>query len=153
MNAFEIKLGYSAGNINFGISRDDARKLLGEYREFKDPIIDVNSFDQFNFCQLGYDGNDKVEFICFDIREGVVLKLNNKTISGMTALRLLAFIKELDPAVEIEKGGGAFESNTLGLAAYFECEPVTLLSTEEETIAEVLKTISVATKGYWNKYR
>ncbi len=153
MKTFDITIGKSVGDIFFGMSRDEARQLLGEYREFENNLIKINSFDQFAFCNLGYDENNKVEFISFNEFNTIELKLENKIISSMSALELYAYISKLDKNLELEEGGVSFESNTLGIAAYFEKTLATDSSTNEEIAYQKLETITVVVPGYWNKYK
>lgn len=152
MRTLKIILGKSVGDITLGMTRREARNLLGEYREFRNGTINMNTFDQFSFCHLGYDVNDKVEFICIHSFNEVALSLDNIIISEMSSLELFSFISKLDPNVELEDGGVSFESNALGIAGYFEKTPALVLSTEQEIMFEKLETITVAVIGYWKKY-
>lgn len=151
MKMYNIILGKSAGDIVFGMSRSEARKLLGEYREFKNSQVEMNSLDQFTFCILGYDKENKVDFVSFNLFKDIELKLENRVISSMTALELLAYISKLDKAIEIETGGAGFESNTLGIAAFFEKTPANDESNKEEIVYDKLGAITVAVPGYWKK--
>lgn len=153
MKTFDITVGKSVGDIFFGMSRDDARQLLGEYREFKNNFVKMNSFDQFAFCNLGYDENNKVEFVSFNDLNVLELKLENKTISSMTALEMFAFINNLDKTVVVETGGVGFESNTLGIAAFFEKTPAIDETIQKEIVYEKLESITIAVPEYWNKYK
>lgn len=151
MKTYEIIIGRSVSDIVFGMSRGEARKLLGKYREFKNTQVEMNTLDQFTFCILTYDKDDKVNSVSFNLFRDIELKLENRIVSSMTALQLLAYISKLDKTVEIETGGAGFESNTLGIAAYFEQEPSTSLSTEDEILYDKLGSITVAVPGYWKK--
>jgi len=152
MRTFDILIGHSIGDIIFGMSREDARLLLGDYREFKASFEkQINPFDQFSLCNLGYDKNNKVEYISFHTFQEIELKLNDRIISNMTPLELFSYINKLDNNVDIEEGGVSFESDTLGISASFEKTPVVLLSTEEEILCEKLESITIAKPGYWSK--
>jgi hypothetical protein len=153
MKTFDVIIGKSVGEIVFGMPRNEARLLLGEYREFNNNLVKMNSFDQFAFCHLGYDENDKVEFVCFTVLKDVELKLENRIISRMSSLQLFAYVNKLDNTVELEESGISFESNTLGVAAYFEKTPATDTNTGEEIIFEKLASVTIAVPGYWNKYK
>lgn len=148
----EIVIGKSVGNIALGMTRSETRDVLGKYREFQNSSVDMNSFDQFSICSLGYDENNKVEFTSMNSLDETTLTLNGATVTEMTPLQLFSFIKQLDPEVNLETGGTSLESNTLGFAVSFEKEPALILSTEKEIICERLETVTVAVKNYWLKY-
>jgi hypothetical protein len=152
MRTLEITLCKSVGDIILGMDRSEARQLLGDYREFSNSAVATNTFDQFSFCHLGYDADNKVEFVCIHSLNEVALSLYGNIVSDMASLELFSFVQKLDPEVELEHAGISFESNALGIAAYFEKTPVLVLTTEQEIICEKLETITVAIKGYWKKY-
>jgi|GEM_PF-1190378 len=152
MKTYEIVLGRSAGDIVFGMPRSEARKLLGEYCEYKNTQVEMNSFDQFAFCILGYDKDDRVDFASFNLFENIELKLENKIISNMTALQLLAYISKLDKTVEIEAGGAGFQSNAMGIAAFYEESPATDDSFQKEISYDRMESIAVAVPGYWDEW-
>lgn len=151
MTTLEIILGKSIGDITFGMARSEARNLLGVYREFRSYVKNVNSYDQFSFCNLGYDANNEVEFISIHSVNEIALMLNNRIISDMAPLELFSFIRKLDPSVELEDGGVGFVSHFLGFAAYFEKTPVLLLSIEQESECQKLEAVTIAVKDYWRK--
>lgn len=151
MKTFEIILGKSVGDINLGMPRDNVRQLLGEYREFNNNLIKMNSYDQFAFCNIGYDQNNNVDFISIFIFKNIELTLENKSISNMSSLELFSFIYNMDKSVDLENGGVSFENNKLGFAAFFEKEPALTLSTNEEIFYEKLKAITVTVPEYWRK--
>lgn len=53
----------SVGAIKFGESREEVRKLIGNYKEYKKNKFSTNTLDDFGFCQVFYDANNKVEAV------------------------------------------------------------------------------------------
>lgn len=50
-------------NILFGMSRDEVREKLGEPEEFYKADDDVNTTDDFGFCHVFFDENNKCEAV------------------------------------------------------------------------------------------
>ncbi len=49
--------------VKFGMNRAEVRQILGEAKEFKKSKYSVNTTDDFGFCHVFYDENDKCEAI------------------------------------------------------------------------------------------
>ena len=61
-------------------------------REFENSLVKMNIYDQFSLFNLGYDANNKVEFITVHSLNDIALKLNNRIVSDMSGLELFSFI-------------------------------------------------------------
>lgn len=150
MSRLKIILGRSVGDISIGIKRSEVRKMLGDHREFKVDIEGTNTFDQFSEFNIGYDENDQVNFISIHSPNNFEIEFDGKIISEMSSLELFSFIKDLDPNVELEPSYQHFNSNVLGFAASFRKTYVLLLDKEEKRVCEVLESVTVAVRDYWN---
>ena len=53
----------SVNGVAFGMSREKVRSLLGTATEFYKFADDVNTTDEFEFCHVFYDENNKCEAI------------------------------------------------------------------------------------------
>lgn len=51
------------GEVEFGMSREEVRTLLGEAKEFYKFEDDINTTDDFGFCHVFYDQDNKCEAI------------------------------------------------------------------------------------------
>jgi len=47
----------SVNGIKFGMKREEVRKLLGEYEEFKKSVLSTNTTDDFGYCHVYYNKN------------------------------------------------------------------------------------------------
>ena len=53
----------SVNNVKFGMDREAVRSLLGNAEEFYKTADDTNSTDDYGFCHVFYDDNNKCEAI------------------------------------------------------------------------------------------
>ena len=51
------------GEISFGMTRDEVRKVWGEAISFMKTADDDSSTDDFGFCHVYYDANDRCEAV------------------------------------------------------------------------------------------
>jgi len=148
MQKFIIKPLVAVGNINFGMERSEARKILGDYSEYKNRQTDINTADCFAVCQVFYDDNNCVEFIMFHNLNDIELQWEDRIISDMTKDELISFFSERDDNLDIEIGTVSFESNKLGVACYF-VKDVYFDAEENEIEFDKVETISFAGENYW----
>ena len=148
MEQYIITPLHSVGEIRFGMERADARKILGEFSEYKNHQQDNNTADSFDICQVFYDDDNRVEFIMFHGLDEVELRWGNKTLNNMTKDELFEFFSTLDEDLAIETDEESFESNKLGIACYFVSD---IYFDEEgnEKEYDKLETISFAIANYW----
>jgi hypothetical protein len=111
---FEITPYKSVGEIAFENPREAVRKLLGEYKEFKKSKFSKNTTDDFKFCHVFYDENDKVNAIEFFTE--IELLLKNKNILAMNFNSLLQFVKESSYSYTEDDTGAIV--NDIGIAIY-----------------------------------
>ena len=66
--------------VKFGMNREKVRSLLGAATEFYKFDDDINTTDDFGFCHVFYDENDKCEAIeIFDFFQ-LILKRQKKRL-------------------------------------------------------------------------
>lgn len=53
------------GGVSFGCSRDSVRKAFGQYKEYRKGSISKNTSDDFGFCHVYYDKENRCEAIEF----------------------------------------------------------------------------------------
>jgi len=92
MPKFEIIPYKKAGDITFQLTREAVRKLLGEFTEFKKTKASKRTTDNFKFCHVYYDKDDKVEAIEF-LEENELL-YEGKNLFSMSYNELLQFVNE-----------------------------------------------------------
>jgi len=102
------------GDISFQLSREAVRKLLGEFKEFKKTKSSKKTTDDFKFCHVFYDKDDKIEAVEF-FRENELV-YEGRNIFLMTYNDLLQFLEEKKITYKEEDSGVIIES--LGIAAY-----------------------------------
>ena len=68
----------SVNGVTFGMSREKIRSLLGTATEFYKFADDVNTTDNFKFCHIFYDENDKCEAI--EIMDEVEVYVNGSLV-------------------------------------------------------------------------
>lgn len=49
--------------VEFGMSREEVRSVLGKAKEFRKTKFSKNTTDDFGYCHVFYDSNDKCEAI------------------------------------------------------------------------------------------
>ena len=114
MSEFEIIPYKKVGDISFQLSRDAVRKLLGEFKEFKKTKSSKKMTDDFKFCHVFYDNDDKVEAVEF-FKESELL-YDEKNIFSMSYNDLLQFLNEKKIVFKEDDSGVIIER--LGIAVY-----------------------------------
>jgi len=114
VSKFEIIPYNKAGNITFQLTRDAVRKLLGEFKEFKKSKSSKNTTDDFKFCHVFYDKDNKVEAVEFF--EGNELVYEGKKLFSMSYNELLQFVKE--KRFDYKEDGPGVIIEDIGIAAY-----------------------------------
>ena len=105
MKTFRIELLTRVGEFFFGMAREDARKILGEYSEFKKSKFSKNTSDDYKICHIYYDTQNKVEAIEFFRDMDVELELNNIALFEREYIDLANYVKGFDAGVEIKSDG------------------------------------------------
>jgi len=101
----------SVNGIKFGMKREEVRKLLGEYEEFKKSVLSTNTTDDFGYCHVYYNKNNEVEAI--EIFDADVF-VNDEKIYPLELEKTKNIIKDLEICEETLLS----KSNSIGI--YFE---------------------------------
>ena len=102
----------SVNGVAFGMSREKVRSLLGTATEFYKFADDVNTTDEFEFCHVFYDDNNKCEAIeIFDESEVYVNGSLIFPTDFETAKKVIEdFEEDDDGLISISKSIGIYES-------------------------------------------
>ena len=119
-------IGFS--EIKFGMFRKNVRLLLGNYREFFKNEYSVNSADDFGYCHIFYDKDNKFEAVEFF--QDVELFIDDKCIFPGTITEIQKIIKDLKE----EYGCFISKSKSIGIVV-------------NDTIIE---SVLVGNSGYYN---
>ena len=133
MLKFEINPYVGVDDVFFDMTREAVRKILGQYKEFKKTPASKNTTDDFNFCHVFYDLNNKAEAVEFFAGNGLIFKETD--LFSMDYKGLLQFIKTHSTNYSEDDSGVII--NDLGFAVY---------APDKNTI----ETILVFRKGYYD---
>jgi len=114
VSKFEIIPNKKAGNISFQLTRDVVRKLLGEFREFKKNRSSKKTADDFKFCHVFYDKDDKVEAVEFFAENELLYK--GKNLFSNSYNELLQSLKE--KKIDYKEDDSGIIIDSLDIAAY-----------------------------------
>ena len=135
---FDIIPTISVNNIPFGASREEVRAALGEYEEFKKDEDDEVTTDDFDYCHVFYDEDNRFEAI--EIFEENTVYINDKQIYPAKPSEL----SKLADDFEEECGTNISLSLSMGTDAPDEDE-----DEEDEEIAE---SVVFAKKEYYDEF-
>lgn len=93
------------GLIKLNSDRLSVRKALGDYKEFKKTKSAVNSTDDFKWCHVYYDKNDKCVAIeiFFENKEKLEVKLDGKDINASSFDDNVKHFQEKDGDCKVTK--------------------------------------------------
>lgn len=110
MNKWIVEPLKVINGIAFGDSREKARKLMGcPHTEFKKSKYSSNTTDDFGFCHIFYNGDNKVEAI--EIFSDVEIEISGKKVFPNG----LAELKALIPDLKDENGSFISERSSVGV--------------------------------------
>jgi hypothetical protein len=133
VSKFEITPYVGAGSIKFDNSRESVREILGGFTEFKKSKLSKNTTDNFKFCHVFYNKDNKVEAIEFFAETELLLA--GKNLFSMSFNELLQFITTNSFSYKEDDTGAI--SNELGIAIYAPGK-------------SIIETILVYKKGYYD---
>ena len=116
MSRFEIIPYDKVGDISFKLTREAVRKLLGneDPNKFKKSKSSENEADDFGFCHVHYDKNNKVEAVEFFGEIELVYK--GKNLFSFPYNEMLQFLGKNSSEYSVNDSGVIVEE--LGIAAY-----------------------------------
>jgi hypothetical protein len=119
------------GDIRFGSTRESIRKKLGEPKEFKKTKSSKNKTDDFGYCHVFYNTDDKCEAV--EVFNDVKVIFDDRNIMGIAVGR---FVKHCD-AIKIKDSDYISRKN--GIVAHAE--------------DNIIKSILVVDKSYIAFYK
>jgi hypothetical protein len=122
-----------AGQIKLDSARDEVRKTLGTFKEFKKTKYSKNTTDDFSFCHVFFDEQNKVEAVEFFDSAEFLYK--EKNLFSLLFSELKSFLKS--NSIDFQEDDSGLRSDTIGLSVY---------SPDKVKI----ETILVYEKGYYN---
>ncbi len=97
--------------VKFGMKREAVRQMLGEAREFKKSKFSKTTTDDFGYCHVFYDINDKCEAV--EIFVGSEVSVNGKIIFPTS----IEGAKEIVPDLNEDNGSFISISKSIGIYA------------------------------------
>lgn len=122
-----------AGQIKLDSARDEIRKTLGAFKEFKKTKFSKNTTDDFSFCHIYYNEQNKVDAIEFFDSTEFLFKETN--LFQLSFKKLKSFLKT--NSFDFIEDDTGIRSDIIGLSVY---------SPDKEKI----ETILVYKKGYYS---
>ena len=122
-----------AGQIKLGSAREETRKTLGTFKEFRKTKSSKNTTDDFSFCHVFYDEQNKIEAVEFFDSTEFLFK--GKNLFSLSLAGLKSFLKS--NAIDFEEDDSGLRSDAVGLSVY---------SPDKEKI----ETILIYKKGYYD---
>jgi len=115
MNSFDFIPLISIGNVFFGEDRRDVRKKLGEFHEYKKSKFAKATTDDFGFCHVYYDVQNKCDAIEFVVSKSDVI-WNGKNLSILNYKDFEKLVEEHDCEINIDDSG--FISKKIQMGVY-----------------------------------
>lgn len=124
MNIINVIPLEEVDGIKFGTDRNVVRKKIGDYSEFKKTPFSNNTTDNFGFCHVYYDDNNKFEAIeIFDAE----VYIGDRKVFPVNVNQLSDIIDDFDDElISVSKSIGIYapdgypESILLGCKGYYE---------------------------------
>ena len=133
MNKLDFLPYNGAGQIKLDSAREEARKILGTFKEFRKTKFSKNTTDDFSFCHIFYNEQNKVEAAEFFDSTEFLFKGKNLFSSSFTGLK--SFLKS--NAIDFQEDDSGLRSDAIGLSVY---------SPDKEKI----ETIFIYQRGYYS---
>lgn len=101
MNEISVELLKSVGEVYFGMDRDEVRKILGDYTEFKKSRISKNTTDDFGICHVYYDLDNKCTAV--ELFDDVTIKVSKIITLPKAFDSMCEVLKSMDESLIIEE--------------------------------------------------
>lgn len=105
----------AVGDIEFGMSRNEVRGILGKYREFKKSKWATCTTDDFGYCHVYYDKENKCEAV--EIFGDVRVKIAQQVIFPLDFSKTCELLKARDETLEIEEDSCTSLKESIGVYA------------------------------------
>jgi len=119
--------------IKLDSAREEVRKSLGEYKDFKKTKFSKNTTDDFSYCHVFYNEQNKVEAVeFFDSTE---FMFKGKNLFSFSFRELKLFMEH--NSIDFKEDDSGFGSDSIGLSVY---------SPDKQRI----ETILIYKRGYYD---
>ena len=102
------------GQVKFDSARTEARETLGTFKEFKKTKFSKNTTDDFSFCHVFYDGQDKIE--AMEFFDSTELLFKEKNLFRFSFAELKSFLKT--HSIDFQEDDCGLRSDSIGLSVY-----------------------------------
>lgn len=114
MRVFKYEPYKKVGLLEFGMSREQVRKIMGEYKEFRKSKFSKNSTDDFGDCHAFYTQNNTLQAV--EVFNDAKLEMGNYNIFDFDYDKLESFFLGFDNNLELSND--SMISKALGLSVY-----------------------------------
>ena len=122
-----------AGQIKLDSAREETRKTLGTFKEFRKTKFSKNTTDDFSFCHVFYNEQNKVEAVEFFDSTEFLFKEKNLFLLSFNGLKSLL----KSNSINFQEDESGLRSDAIGLSVF---------SPDKEKI----DTILIYKKGYYD---
>ena len=122
-----------AGQIKLDSAREETRKTLGTFKEFRKTKFSKNTTDDFSFCHVFYNEQNKVEAVEFFDATEFLFKEKNLFLLSFNGLKSLL----KSNSINFQEDESGLRSDAIGLSVF---------SPDKEKI----DTILIYKKGYYD---
>ena len=115
------------GEVEFGMSREKVRSILGEAKEFKKSKYSKNTTDDFGFCHVYYDPDNCCEAI--ELFGDIEIVVAGEIVFPGSVENIRTIIKDLDgdgygylsvkESIGVTESNGMIEAILFGKAGYY----------------------------------
>jgi hypothetical protein len=103
-----------AGHIKLDLAREETRKILGAFKEFKKTKFSKNTTDDFSFCHVFYSEQSKIDAVeFFDTTEFI---FKGKNLFSLLFSELKSFLKS--NSIDFQEDDTGFRCDDIGLSVY-----------------------------------
>ena len=103
-----------AGHIKLCLEREEIRKTLGAFKEFKKTKFSKNTTDDFSFCHVYYSAQNKIDAVEFFNETEFLFK--GKNLFSLPFSELKTFLKS--NSIDFQEDDSGLRSDDIGLSVY-----------------------------------
>lgn len=103
-----------AGHIKLDLAREETRKTLGAFKEFKKTKFSKNTTDDFSFCHVFYSAQNKIDAVEFFDETEFLFK--GKNLFSLSFSELKSFLK--NNTIDFQEDDSGLRSDDIGLSVY-----------------------------------
>ena len=103
-----------AGHIKLDLAREEIRKTLGTFKEFKKTKASKNTTDDFSFCHVFYNAQNKIDAVEFLDETEFFYK--GKNLFSLSFSELKSFLNS--NSINFQEDNSGLRSDDIGLSVY-----------------------------------